>query len=166
MHCNQAILQRIVFFVHLTSTCNVVTVAKVFHSSSGNESHITNAGIMWNCVMAFGIRSTDVFFLRTLIDILKQKIKTRHLYLDDDCGSKSSIKFLSASLPSLIQYTTYLCILQMFQLRNSHSLMMTWNHRHTGSRSCHLCWSTSYSLHMAQCHQDNPHQQHIHLDLN
>lgn len=67
---------------HLTSTCDIVTVAKTFHSR-GNESITTNAGIMWNCVKTFGIRSTQADVLQTLIDILKQKIKTALLYLDD-----------------------------------------------------------------------------------
>lgn len=36
----------------LTSTCYIVTLMKTFHSSSGNESIITNAGVMWNRVKA------------------------------------------------------------------------------------------------------------------
>lgn len=47
---------------------------------------------MWNCVKTFGIRSTQADVLQTLIDILKQKIKTALLYLDDEYGSNASIK--------------------------------------------------------------------------
>lgn len=65
---------------HLTSTCDIVIVIKTFHSSRGNESIITNAGIIWNCVKTFGVRLTQVAVLQTLIDILKQKIKTGLLY--------------------------------------------------------------------------------------
>lgn len=62
---------------HLTFTFDVVTEAKTFHSSRGNESIITNAGIIGTCVKTCGIGATDAFVLQTLIDILKQNNKDK-----------------------------------------------------------------------------------------
>lgn len=69
----------------LTYTSDIVTVVKSFHSSVGNESIMTNAGIIWSRVKTPGIRSTEVHFFWTLIDILKQRIETGlHVHINKE----------------------------------------------------------------------------------
>lgn len=63
-HCIH-IHHRISFYLKmligsLTYTSDIVTAVKPFHSSVGNESIMTNAGIIWNRVKTPGIRSTQV----------------------------------------------------------------------------------------------------------
>lgn len=79
------------YYKYLTLAGNVFTAAKAFASIRGVKSIETTTGIMWNCVVTFGIRSTDVFVLQALIDVLKEKIRTGLLHLDDDCSNETFI---------------------------------------------------------------------------
>lgn len=142
----------------LTYTRDIVTVVKPFHSSVGNESIMTNAGIIWSRVKTFGISSTQVHDFWTLINILKQKIRT-------SCSHKQRKKKYHQYLwiTDMTYEITYRYILQIPQRKNFHSELMIYNHQHTCRRSCQWCCNRLCSLHRAQSNQDNPHPEvHIH----
>ena len=69
--------------MQLTTACNIVTLTKTFHSSSGDECISTNAVVMRNIVMTDGIRSTDVLLFQTLIDILKKNERTEFSFFNE-----------------------------------------------------------------------------------